>query len=405
VPRIKILVQLDYLKCINTEDVTGADTVFLVGGSAAVKGKISKEILTTPVWINDGETKTFRLEESFLFDGDVSPDDVIAIGVRVFDEDLDKDWPQKRKIYATAIAAGLLTLLATVAATPAAIIGAAVLAFVMLSDKDDILGDIKLEIPAMPGEPYEKRSYRISKSSVPGWSDWDYEVGYSIRRFVPKLNARIEPRELMAKQATTVTVFTEDAETRVPVQLPVLVDGAQVGVTATPFTHTFQRNSSIIIRDTTDRYFDTSVPVTIRFPLLHVSVEGPAVIPANERVELTVWSVDAKTNAPVSGELRIHSPSGSIDKYPTNTTFTYTFRPRYRRVPSGSLHARRRPPDDGDDGGGNGGNGSTGENDEIVVEYPQGTVVADGYEKADVPFVFEDVLAERSTPSRRRITR
>lgn len=54
----KVKVELVDVYCRDTEDITGADDFYLVGGFAG--GQVSKAILTTPIKINDKQKKSSK---------------------------------------------------------------------------------------------------------------------------------------------------------------------------------------------------------------------------------------------------------------------------------------------------------------------------------------------------------
>lgn len=53
---MRVRIELLDVYCHNTEDVTGADTFYLVGGVS--DGRQSQPVLTNRVWINDGQTRS-----------------------------------------------------------------------------------------------------------------------------------------------------------------------------------------------------------------------------------------------------------------------------------------------------------------------------------------------------------
>jgi hypothetical protein len=390
----RVTVHLDYITCIDTEDVTGADTIFIRG--AAVGGGEVKPIVVPPIWINNGETKPIR--HGPIFDAPILSTERIFVGGKIYDEDAAKDWSvQNINSDVAAILGTGAAILAAIPATSAPTLIAAIIfsvpALLVDADKDDVLGNLELEIPAS-GPAHESKTYKLSGNRHGWWSNWSYEIGYSIRRIQPQLTVWMDPNTFNANTPVTSTVFATDTDTRIPVSGDVFVGTDKIGTVGTPFTYTFSRSSSAFVRVPGGTYPDVIVPFKLQFLPLTVTVEGPTLIPISRPVQLTVKAVDARTNAPVDGEVQIRSPQGGISKYRTNSTFTHTFEVRRRRRVWGAGHARRRPPDDVDDGGEDVGNGENGEDGEVVVDFPSGIVIAEAYEKKSIPFEFSDPQAE-----------
>src|SRR5438552_3815758 len=97
-----VRVELVNVRCLDTEDVTGADTFYVVGGltsgdPAKVQGQVSPR-----VWINDGETKPLSV---VFFDGLLGQTDILKGGLAAFDEDFAKDWSKQKDWIAAIVAA------------------------------------------------------------------------------------------------------------------------------------------------------------------------------------------------------------------------------------------------------------------------------------------------------------
>jgi hypothetical protein len=181
-PTVKV--ELIDVSCQDTEDVTGADDFYLVG--ALVGGEVTKAILTHPIKINNKQTKTFRPEDSVLFEGDIPPGESIKGGLNAYDEDAGKDW-DKYGDTVKSITDAVSTALEV--AGPKGAIAGKILSIATSGvgilaglDKDDLLGSTELEISAT-GPAYEERAWKMSKEgSFMGYSNWDYTLRYRISR-------------------------------------------------------------------------------------------------------------------------------------------------------------------------------------------------------------------------------
>ena len=72
--------------------MTGADEFYLIGSVIDSKSNSGKPILTSPVSVNDGETKSLKGQGSFVFDGSVDENTIILLEMAAYDEDYAKDW-------------------------------------------------------------------------------------------------------------------------------------------------------------------------------------------------------------------------------------------------------------------------------------------------------------------------
>ncbi|MEG4301188.1 hypothetical protein [Microcoleus sp. D3_18a_C4] len=179
-PKLKI--ELIDVFCGNTEDITGADDFYLLG--ALVGGEVTKVIATRPIKINDKQTKTFRPEDTVLFEGDIPAGQSVKGGIKAYDEDAGKDWAKYGDTVNQISGAVSAALAATgpqgvTAGTILSVATKAVGIFAGL-DKDDLLGATELEISAT-GPAFEERSWLMKEKGL-GWSTWDYKVRYRISR-------------------------------------------------------------------------------------------------------------------------------------------------------------------------------------------------------------------------------
>jgi len=179
----KLKVELVDVYCRDTEDITGADDFYLVGG--LVGGTITKAILTTPIKINDKQRKSFKPDQAVLFEGEIPQGESIKGGLKAYDEDAGKDWAKYGDTVqqiSTAVSAAL-AVTGPQGAIAGTVLKAATTGVGILStlDKDDLLGTTELEISST-GPSHEERAWVMSKKSGIGWSTWDYTLTYRISR-------------------------------------------------------------------------------------------------------------------------------------------------------------------------------------------------------------------------------
>lgn len=154
-----VKVSLVDLYCADTEDVTGADTVYLVG--AVTDGSTVKAVLTRPLWINDGQTKAFK--DSTVYESYLPPGGQLGVTLAAYDEDSSKDW-SRYSSYVTKlqgqlaskvpVAGDVAVVLVEIAAVPLRL-GT----FLAGADKDDRLGTHTRTISLAPGNQLIEASF------------------------------------------------------------------------------------------------------------------------------------------------------------------------------------------------------------------------------------------------------
>ena len=139
----------------------------------------------------------------------------------------------------------------------------------------------------------------------------------------PELRARVDQPWLPVGRPAQVTVHATDAVTGTGVAGRVLLNGADVGATGSPFTVTSGPTApAATVR--APYYPDAGIPwPPLRVPQLAASV-APYPVPLRTAVAVTVRAVDVDTQAPVAGTVTVDG----VAVGPTNTAFTYTFVPR-----------------------------------------------------------------------------
>lgn len=201
---MRVRIELLDVLCRDSEDVTGADTLYLAGGVS--DGRQLRPVLTSRLWISSKQTRVFYPEQRVIFDAEVPAGGMVHIGLQAYDEDAAKDWA-KHGEWITKLAneiAGQLEQLpsqsvlppgagmpqdsSTGEPDPAQVVAAilrgtvAVVGFFARLDKDDFLGTLAADIPVgVPGSQIKEwhctgRRY----GGVFGWSTWNYTIRYRV---------------------------------------------------------------------------------------------------------------------------------------------------------------------------------------------------------------------------------
>ena len=217
---MRVRIELLDVFCQDTEDVTGADTLYLVGGAS--DGIRTQSFLTNRIWINNGQNRAFAADRSVLFEGNVPAGGMISLGMQAIDEDAQKDWNKHGEWIievADAIAAEIEQLpqqspqpfpqpfpqqpptapqsgsSLDPAKTAAAILRGTVRAigFFASMDKDDSLGTMSVVIPVgAPGTAIREWRCRGQRyGGLLGWSRWDYTIRYRITQVGELANTAI----------------------------------------------------------------------------------------------------------------------------------------------------------------------------------------------------------------------
>jgi len=197
---MRVRIELLDVVCRDTEDVTGADTLYLVGGAS--DGIQQRPVITSRMWINTGQIRAFAPDQQLVFDAEVPPGRMVHVGLQAYDEDAGKDWA-KHGAWITKLAQEIATQLEqlprdTTQPPPtdptqpqnpdprqvvAGLLRAAAAAanFFVPLDKDDFLGSLAVDLPlGAPGS--EIREWTFNSRSTGWWSSWRYTVRYRVTR-------------------------------------------------------------------------------------------------------------------------------------------------------------------------------------------------------------------------------
>ena len=189
-----------------------------------------------------------------------------------------------------------------------------------------------------------------------GYADTDVPFTWTTVRPPPKhMTVTVTPAPITAGVPVSVTVHAVDAASGAAVTGSVLITGAAVGTTGTPFSYTFGA-SAPEAHVTADGYADAPIAWPPFYtPTLKVTLD-PAAPEYGKPVQLVVRAVDARSGAAVPGTVTLmnYGIGGAIvtTKFPTNTAYGVTL--RLHRIPA----IKGKSPD---------------------IRYPTLTVAASGY--------------------------
>lgn len=178
-------VELVDVSCSDTEDVgtwpvdPGDDEFYVVG--AVTDGSNTRPVLTSPIKINDGQTRGFPSGQNIIFDADVPPDRTLRIALEAYDEDSGKDWSrygQTVTMISDAVAGALVKSGNPYAVAAGAVLPVAVKAFggIMSMDKDDRLGTLTMDVPVASLPSSQEWNWTCKRDDSTGYSDWNYRV-------------------------------------------------------------------------------------------------------------------------------------------------------------------------------------------------------------------------------------
>jgi hypothetical protein len=368
----RIRVELLDVHCNDTEDWTGADTLYVAGAAVRSDGQGGTPVLVPPIWINDGETKQFPYPQHVPFDGMVPNDQYLILALDVWDEDASRDWTRNKEWIddIQKVLPGLVGVIAGICSgSVSASVGAAGTAKAILppvrdaldtliaKDVDDNLGTLSVAIPPQ-GATTEYLTWSFSHTPTRWWdpndTSWNYLATYQVTRHPQRLLVHAEPATVTRNVPTEVRVLAADADTYQPVGGEVLIAGADKGPTGQPFEIDTDQTVNGLVQ--ADGYVDTTFSIPARGKAL-TATSQPHPPPLLTPVEVIIHASDPNTNQPVVG--RVIISGAEVGR--TDELFTYTFR----------RHVLPR---------------------EMGIVYPQGTVIPDDptYDSATIGFGFPD---------------
>jgi len=181
---VKVDIRVKKIHCGNTEDIHGADELYLTSILSDGSAENTQAAIVGKMSINDDEAK---YPNATIFSSYLPGDSIIRGGLDAFDQDCKKDWDKKPEWVEKAKDAAVEGL--TSSDNPKAVIAGEILRWgyvaldeLMKADKDDHLGQTKLNIPAT-GPETEQFTWRFwNEGDFLGYSSWNYSVDFEIVR-------------------------------------------------------------------------------------------------------------------------------------------------------------------------------------------------------------------------------
>ncbi|MBD2338123.1 hypothetical protein H6G64_14190 [Calothrix sp. FACHB-156] len=181
-----ITIELIDVYCDNTEDVTGADEFYILGGvtvfdtnTSTTDPSLARPILTKKVDINDRQTKPLNYK---AFDSEVKSSYVIYMEMAAYDEDVAKDWSQ-HETWVGLVGTAVGTVVGFVATPVTGLIVKAGLTALTKApgfDIDDRLGIYSQTLTVKDLKPGESiYQWNIVEKGI-GYSTWNYTVKYKV---------------------------------------------------------------------------------------------------------------------------------------------------------------------------------------------------------------------------------
>ncbi|MFF4615174.1 hypothetical protein [Nonomuraea jabiensis] len=201
----RVTIALKTVYCHKAQGVMDVDAFYVAGGAATGprSGSKSMTILTSLVEIDSRQKKIFAGDGCIIFDGNVHVDDFVELGLqfRSMNVDVDEsDFDDKYSALVSAltadVGAGVGSLAASASAKGAvagAILSATSPALARVQARasmyeDDVLGTVQKRVnvfdyPDGHSGPFTWKFADKYPNIIEGpdaWSEWDYEVGYTV---------------------------------------------------------------------------------------------------------------------------------------------------------------------------------------------------------------------------------
>lgn len=183
--KVDVAVRVAHIHCGNTEDVHGADELYITSALTDGTEAGTQAAIVGPISINDGQHK---YPNQTIFTATLEDTDTIRGGLIAFDEDTSKDWSKKPEWLQKAKVEVVKQLNSS--PNPSAVAAGVVLDwgykaldFFMTSDKDDMLGKLPLNIPAAGPETEKLSRWHFwNDADWLGYSSWNYSTHLEVVR-------------------------------------------------------------------------------------------------------------------------------------------------------------------------------------------------------------------------------
>ena len=177
----RIMVYLDEARCQNTEDVSGADELYVLGAIKTNSAYTSGGFVTQPISINDGQNRKFGPGGGYVFDKTLSNSDVFQVEMAAFDEDASKsaaDYQRARDTINRALAATPNPAASTVGSLTLDVVNR----LIQLDKDDQLHATLKpFSVSQLPNG-WSLHRWNFQEDGI-GWSTWKYEILYWVGKF------------------------------------------------------------------------------------------------------------------------------------------------------------------------------------------------------------------------------
>ncbi|MET7337091.1 hypothetical protein [Nonomuraea sp. NPDC005650] len=197
----RVIIKLLSVNCNQAQYKYGSDMFYVVGGAATGprSGSKSMTVLTTPDAVSSDGGNTFAHDESAIFDNNVYVDDFIELGLqfrRASSDYSDRYYVENRPAVLSAFTADFGTAVGPLVASVEDAVAGAILASTPRAlakapaafTEGGVLGVVQKRVnvadyPEDNSGPFTWKFADKYPNIIEGpgvWSEWDYEVGYTI---------------------------------------------------------------------------------------------------------------------------------------------------------------------------------------------------------------------------------